>query len=482
MSFLKSVFSHLQNNTNPAICINGKFWSYLDLKKKVINLQLHWVENHDKGVLIVAHDHIDTYAAILACWSMGKFYVPIHPTYPKERVESIKSVFNSEYIFNPLMSDVPEIASDTNKLSFSTINEEDSWAYVLFTSGSTGEPKGVPISWNNLESFIIGFNDLGYVLSSEDRFLQMFDLTFDMSVLSFCVPLMMGACLYTVAHNSIKYAVIAELIESQRLTFAAMVPSILTYLQPYFKEINGRSLRYSLFAGEALYSDITAQWSQCVPNAQIDNLYGPTENTIVCTRYTFDRSNQLESQGVLSIGKEMKGSRCAIWDDFFQEVPNFASGNLWLSGSYLTSGYINRTDLNQAQFVINQGVKWYNTGDVARRGEDGNLFYVGRQDSQLKIQGYRIESAEIEFQLKKILPEGMRIVVIGVPNDRGIMELIAVAENYLWNVQKIKKHLANWLPPYMIPVRFVSYEQFPLNGNGKVDRKQISAWLKMINE
>jgi acyl-coenzyme A synthetase/AMP-(fatty) acid ligase len=285
-----------------------------------------------------------------------------------------------------------------------------------------------------------------------------------------------------VAHNSIKYAVIAELIESQRLTFAAMVPSILTYLQPYFKEINGRSLRYSLFAGEALYSDITAQWSQCVPNAQIDNLYGPTENTIVCTRYTFDRSNQLESQGVLSIGKEMKGSRCAIWDDFFQEVPNFASGNLWLSGSYLTSGYINRTDLNQAQFVINQGVKWYNTGDVARRGEDGNLFYVGRQDSQLKIQGYRIESAEIEFQLKKILPEGMRIVVIGVPNDRGIMELIAVAENYLWNVQKIKKHLANWLPPYMIPVRFVSYEQFPLNGNGKVDRKQISAWLKMINE
>ena len=475
---LDTVFNHLQDSQDPAMMIAGKAWTYPELKERVLAIESHWIKNKEGGILIVAHDHIDTYAAILACWSLGKFYVPIHPTYPEERVEQIKTIIKTEYVFDPIQNSVPARIAETDWTLTRAFPDEKSWAYVLFTSGSTGEPKGVPIGWSNLSSFMKGFRDLGYELNKRDRFLQMFDLTFDLSVMSFLVPLSLGASFYTVPYNSLKYAVIAELLEDHQLSFALMVPSILTYLSPYFDEINAKHLRYSLFCGEALHEDIVHQWAQCVPHAQIDNVYGPTENTIFCTRYTFDSSQPLTHQGILSIGSEMTNVACAIWNDHQQVLPEDEVGNLWLSGHYLTSGYLNRPDLNQSQFVMKDNVRWYNSGDLAARNKEGQLLYMGRQDSQLKIQGFRIEAAEVEFQLKKLIPEGSRVVALGIPNALGLMELVAVVENEEWDPMAIKEALAKVLPPYMIPSKLINMPSFPLNSNGKVDRKKITEWVK----
>lgn len=476
---LTRIFNQLNASQDIAIGIGGEEFSYRQLRSKVIRAQSIFKNRSETGILILANDHVDTYAAILACWSLGKFYVPIHPNYPQERREKIAQILQLEFIFDS-MSDSLEDRNIDDALTFPNgLPNPEALAYVLFTSGSTGEPKGVPIQWSNLCAFERGFQNMGYHLSSQDRFLQMFDLTFDLSIMSFLVPLTRGASFYTVSHDSMKYAVIAELLEEKKLTFALMVPSILTYLKPYFDEIVAHDLRYSLFCGEALHEDIVHLWSEVIPNAQIDNVYGPTENTIFCTRYTYRRNETNAShQGILSIGQTMESALVKIWDENKTELATGEVGNLWLGGTYLTKGYLNREDLNISQFVIQDNERWYNSGDRAMKNKDGDLLYIGRQDNQLKVQGFRIEASEVEFHLKKVVPQGVRLVVIAVRNSRGVAELVAVAENYSWDMKSSKDTLAKCLPGYMIPSHFITMNEFPLNSNGKVDRKNIEVWAQ----
>lgn len=475
---LTRIFNQLNASQDIAIGIGGEEFSYRQLRSKVIGAQAIFKNRSEKGILILANDNIDTYAAILACWSLGKFYVPIHPNYPQERREKIAQILQLDFIFDSTIDSLRDRKIDDALTFPNGLPNPEALAYVLFTSGSTGEPKGVPIQWSNLCAFERGFQNLGYYLSSQDRFLQMFDLTFDLSVMSFLIPLTLGASFYTVPHDSMKYAVIAELLEEKRLTFALMVPSILTYLKPYFDEIEATHLRYSLFCGEALHEDIVALWSDVIPQAQIDNVYGPTENTIFCTRYTYRRKETNAShQGILSIGQSMDFAQVKLWNDEKSDVMAGEAGNLWLGGQYLTQGYVNREDLNLTQFVIQDNVRWYNSGDRAMYTNQGDLLYMGRQDNQLKVQGFRIEASEVEFHLKNILPQGIRVVVLASNNRNGIVELVAVSEGYIWNDKAVKGELGKHLPGYMIPSHFLDMKEFPLNVNGKVDRKKIMTWV-----
>ena len=246
---------------------------------------------------LVANDDIETYASIFALWLEGKAYIPLHPNQPLNRCEEIVKQININTVLDSgetsrfLKSSVIKTSGLGSKKDLLT-NDIDAGdgdlAYVLFTSGSTGTPKGVTLNRRNVGAFMDSFWDSGITITEDDRCLQCFDLTFDVSVQCFLAPLTKGACMYTIPHDQIKYSYVFGLLDDHQLTFGAMAPSMLRYLKPYFGEINLPALKYCILTGEASPVDLVHQWQKCIPNARLFNFYGPTETTIYCTYYKID--------------------------------------------------------------------------------------------------------------------------------------------------------------------------------------------------
>lgn len=473
---------------NNAFYIEGCFYSYRDMAKAISKIRAVIKNISEANVGLVANDDIETYASIFALWLEGKCYVPLHPEQPIQRCLDIVSQVGMNYILDSSEAsrykDIQVIM--THYLSFDKLCLEytdnfsdDTLAYILFTSGSTGKPKGVPLSRGNVAGFVDAFYAMDIKLDSNDHCLQMFDLTFDLSVQSYLIPLLVGACVYTVSPKRIKYEAVFELLDEENLTFALMVPSVIHYLRPYMDEIDAPSMRYSLFCGEALPLDDTECWSRCVPNARIDNVYGPTENTIYCTDYIFNREGEnKESNGVLSIGKSMKGTQTIIVDEKNEILAANEKGELCLAGMQLTPGYWNNPDKNQEAFFLKDGTRFYRTGDICTMDSDGDILYFGRKDSQVKIQGFRIELSEIECIARKFYDNSIAVVAIPLyDNNRNCTIQLVVESTDRASADTLTNYLKEYLPPYMIPQRIHFLERFPLNVNNKIDRKKITTLL-----
>lgn len=355
---------------------------------------------------------------------------------------------------------------------------DDLTAYILFTSGSTGKPKGVQISRGNIAAFMEAFWQTGIRIDETDRCLQCFDLTFDLSVMSYLTPLVKGACTYTVPHDQIKYNYIYGLLEDHRLTFALMVPSTIRYLRPYFEEIHLPDMRYSLFCGEALPLDMTEEWSKCLPNAEIDNVYGPTEDTIFCSCYRYCREGGNKAvNGILSIGKSMNGGKMIIADDEGRELPAGQQGELCLAGRQLTPGYWKNPEKNREMFfTAEDGTRFYRTGDLCVMDEEGDIMYYGRLDFQAKIQGYRVELGEIEYHAREYLKD-KNAVAVAFDNITGNTEIALFVESAEIPADRLTEYMRTKMPAYMIPTRILFVPQFPLNINGKTDRNRLKSML-----
>ena len=485
-----SILNHKDNN---AFYINGVFSTYEDLASKISNIRRS-ISNHVKDeeqiIGLIANDDLETYAAIIALWLEGKAYVPISPETPIERNQniineaSIKTVIDSSNIkyFQDINTIESKILPNTSiNLTPQKIGDK-SLAYMLFTSGTTGKPKGVPITRANLIGFVDAFWNMGFEINSNDKCLQMFELTFDLSVMSYLIPLLKGACIYTIPKDKIKYSYIFELMEDQELTVSLMVPSILHYLRPYFDEINMPKMKYSLFCGEALPLDITHEWSKCLPNARIVNVYGPTEDTIFCTSYDYNRIDLNKAHnGVLSVGKPMKGTYTILIDEDNQILPLGSTGELCLGGIQLTPGYWKNDEKNkEAFFMVNylgNEERFYKTGDLCKTDMDGDLLYLGRIDFQTKIQGFRVELSEIEFYAKEFLKK-INVVVIAMVDPIGNTELGMVIEEKQFDTTSMLAYMKLKLPAYMIPKKIAFVDVFPLNVNGKIDRNKLQSLFK----
>lgn len=459
-----------------AFYINDTFYTYRQLSERISASRsvIRAAEIDENIWALHLHDDLNTYASIFALWMEGKAYVPLHPSWPKERLDSIVMQIGCHNHLDSCDAACSELILDDWKNA-----NEDALAYILFTSGSTGVPKGVKLSRKNVAAFMDSFWKTGITLDETDRCLQVFDLTFDVSVQSFLVALSRGACVYTVPYGQVKYLHAASLIQKQKITFGAMAPSMLTYLRPYFKEFDARSLKTCILTAEACPVDLMEDWYKCAVNTEIYDFYGPTEATIYCTYYKLTKGGQnLSLNGIVSIGQPLANVSAIILDDSGKIITDSSKGELCVAGPQVTTGYWNNPEKNATSFFVLDGVRYYHTGDLCYRDASGNIMYSGRIDQQAKIQGFRVELGEIEYHAREFYNNERRVLAAAFQNSQNLTEIALFVEATDEDCATLLKYLRGKMPHYMIPTRILYEPVFPLNKSEKVDRNVLKQKLK----
>ncbi|MGH8195788.1 MAG: amino acid adenylation domain-containing protein [Woeseiaceae bacterium] len=488
-----------QHGARPALISGGTEVSYKRLFATARGIRDEIIEQgfgHAKRIGIVTSVSIETYASLLAVWSLGAAYVPLNSHNPVERnariierarlnliltsrVREDWSTYLPDAHRSPRVLSTRNVRPGVGRLEFPEV-ERSALAYIFFTSGSTGTPKGVPISHANLSAFmnaVLTDGNDGFI--AEDRFLQMFERTFDLSIVSFLAPWSVGACCCVVPEGGIHFMNILKVLSNENVTVALMVPSVLPYMQRFFDEVRLPALRLSQFCGEPLMQDMVSGWSQCVPNACIENVYGPTEATIYCTKYLweYDRANTESVNGIVPIGRPMAGTRTLVLDEQAHHCPVGTRGELCLVGEQVMTTYWNDRKQTAASFlpVTLEGnlVNAYRTGDIAYENANGNLIYCGRLDSQVKIDGHRIELGEIEYFARRFIGSSTAVVVV-TRDDLGAQELNLFIGGSNIDRRGLEECLKENLPEYMLPSSTIVLPELPLNLNGKIDRQALA--------
>ena len=482
-----------KNPSNNAFCIDEEYYTYTQFGQCVskVRTALQGCYNHNSKVGLVINDDLETYASIIALWLEGDCYVPLHPDWPLERCVDICEQVELDLILdsskatryeNVNVIGTVSLAYEQECLDLNESISDEELAYILFTSGSTGKPKGVQLTRKNLASFMDSFWKTGIVINENDRCLQAFDLSFDVSVQSFLVALTRGACCYTIPHGQIKYIYVGGLIEGQKLTFGAMAPSMLRYLKPYFDEIDASSLKTCILTAEACPLSLIEDWFNCATNTEIYDFYGPTECTIYCTYYKLKKDeNNKSHNGVISIGTPMANCIGLILDEAGNELPADQKGELCIAGDQVTKGYWNNDEKNASSFfykeVDGNNLRFYHTGDLCYKDSDGDIMYSGRLDHQAKIQGFRVEMGEIEYHARVFLGD-KNVVCMAFENKEMLNEIAMFIESKEFNVDEMVAYLRTKMPSYMIPSKVYFVPVFPLNSNDKIDKVKLKAMIQ----
>lgn len=419
--------------------------------------------------------------AIIAILKCGAAYVPLDPTYPEQRLKffvedsGLKIVLtHREREFsganNLVIENFLEHVDDkvlATSLDVKPTSED--LAYLIYTSGSTGVPKAVKVTHSNVYSLITWAEE--YFNRAElEKVLASTSLNFDISIFELLVPIALG-------HESVIVEnALSLLTDSPNITLVNSVPSALRTL------VENNSIPKSVItinsAGEQLPLDLLNQLLQFKSVQSVNNLYGPTEDTVysTCKKFTQRENSQP------TIGQPIKGTQAYIISDIGNRVPQGVAGELVLCGDGITKGYFNRDELTAERFVENRfdvsSQNMYKTGDVVRQLSNGEIQYFGRKDQQIKIRGYRIELSEVEHHLAQI-KEVEAAVVTAYENSQHSHTIAAYittkdkSDITVARKREIQQELALCLPNYMIPSEFAVLDNFPLNNNGKIDRKQL---------
>ena len=476
-----------------AFSIHEEHYAYQLLGQNLtkIRCELIRTDYHNTKVGLVINDDLETYASIISLWLEGNCYVPLHPNWPLERCLDICEQVELDLILDSSEKSRYENVQvlKTSELEY-TVDcfepkqgvSDDELAYILFTSGSTGKPKGVMMMRKNVAAFMDSFWQTGIEITEKDRCLQCFDLTFDVSVQGYLVPLTKGACCYTVPHGQIKYIYASGLIEDHQLTFGAMAPSMLRYLKPYFEEIDATSLKSCILTAEACPLNLMEDWYNCATNTEIYDFYGPTECTVYCTYYKLNKGGKNKTlNGIISIGKPLSNCIGLILDEKGNELPVGEKGELCIAGDQVTKGYWKNEEKDASAFffkeVNGENMRFYHTGDLCYKDEDGDILYSGRLDHQAKIQGFRVEMGEIEWHAREFLGE-KNVVCMAFENKDGLTEIAMFMETEEFNPEEMIAYMRTKMPSYMIPTRLFFVPVFPLNANDKTDKVKLKAMIR----
>lgn len=481
-------FLEVAVNNPEAIAIvdtNGTNYSYGELLAQALIISRS-IRDDGNYVGVYTDNNYYTYAGILAVLLRNKAFIPLNNKFPDERLSNIITqseviqVIGCENSRGRIeeLGDVELIVADVNSKEGQTENinwtyEPNSIAYILFTSGSTGVPKGIPISYLNFSSFITSLQKK-FQLDQNNKVLQAFELSFDVSLGLTFLALNSGAQLILVPLDGIIAVSAYKSIVDYKVDFVTLPPSAVNYQEKY-KLIPQFKLPFvatTLFTGEALPFEVAKKWKSVAENTKIHNAYGPTEVTVWSYFYEIDDNTENELvNGLCPIGHPLDGVNVLI-EPLEKDINR---GELLLGGDHVFEKYHQNPEKTKEVFTERNGHRWYRTGDNVLLNEFGNLVYINRLDNQVKVNGYRIELGEIEHALREFLNVDTAVVLVGV-DDKGNKQLEAFLDVDV-DRKKLQDELVHHLTFYMIPKVYHNIGAFPVNTNGKIDRKKLQNQL-----
>ncbi len=499
----------------PALFVAGSRLSYAELAGLARRVS-GWLGTSSTGsakVGIVASRSIEAYASVLGTLWSGAAYVPINPKTPEDRLIQILRMTELDALIvdsaaagqlsdrvlenaprRILAGSAPSALLATAKRSGVTVENfvdlpdggpaqpvpvsEDALAYIIFTSGTTGVPKGVMIENGSVLKMVeVMQRRLGY--RPEDRMSAASELTFDPSVFGMFMAWSAGASLHVVPESQLMAP--GKFIREQHLTIWNSAPSIALFMQRIGMLSPGAfpELRCSLFGGEALPLALAQAWQAAAPNSVVDNLYGPTEATVQCTgQRLMDPPNFTPSRGSLAIGPALEGIDADVLDADLNPVPGSEPGELVVSGRQLSRGYLGDPKMTAARFPVLRGKRWYRTGDLVYRDETGAFHHLGRIDNQVKVLGNRVELEEVEAHLRAAAGTDLAVAIAWpVTNDRA-SGIVAFLCNSRVDATATLEALRKRVPGYMIPREIRELEAMPLLSSGKIDRNALFRQLE----
>ena len=434
--------------------------------------------------------------ALLAILKAGGVYVPLDPASPAARLAIILGDVDARLILTERkFSDVlpreglrltyvdadADIIAGQSEANLPTTTTALNLAYIMYTSGSTGVPKGVGIPHRAVVRLV---KDTGYVsLSADEVFLHFAPLSFDASTFEIWGSLLNGARLALApAQRAMSLAELAAVIARQGVTTLWLTAGLFHQMvDEGLSELRG--VRQLLAGGDVLSATHVRQALEQWPETRVINGYGPTETTTFACSEAMGHSAEVGER--VLIGRPIANTKVYILDEGMRAAPVGVRGQIYIGGDGLARGYVGRAEQTAERFVPDPysemgGERLYATGDIGSYGEDGRIEFVGRRDGQVKVRGFRIETGEIEAVLSQY--PGLRdVVVIARANGANDKDLVAyvVTDNADLTYDELQDFLTQRLPVYMAPARFVTLERFPLTPNGKIDRAALPAPEKM---
>ncbi|MEU7579736.1 non-ribosomal peptide synthase/polyketide synthase [Streptomyces sp. NPDC041068] len=494
----------------PALTFEGSTLSYAELDERSNRLARHLIAQGagpEKFVALAIPRSAEQIVALLAVVKSGAAYVPIDPEQPMDRIAymladcapflllTVGTVTDRlpQSSVERVLLDAPETAREIGALPASGISATerptarlaDSPAYVIHTSGSTGEPKGVLVSHRNVTRLLTSAAQR-LSFGPDDVWTAFHSYAFDFSVWEVWGPLLHGGRLVVVPRDVTRSSAdFLRLVTDERVTVLSQTPSAFYELMRADEEEPGNgpwhTLRYVVLGGEALDLGQLGSWyaRRTCEAPTLVNMYGITETTVHVTELTLD-AETVSDQTACLIGRALPDLRVHVLDDFLNLLPPGVPGEMYVAGPGLARGYLGRPGLTSERFVADPfgpaGSRMYRTGDIARWNADGVLEYTGRSDDQVKIRGFRLELGEIRAALASRPDVAQSVVVVrrDRPGDTRLVAYVVPAGPSL-DPAALRGFLTERLPEYMVPSAVVPLDRLPLTSNGKLDQKALPA-------
>lgn len=466
-----------------AVVCKDSYITYKGLNDKVHQLAGHMKENgigYNTVIAILMDKSIDLVITIMAILKAGGTYLPLDPDYPEQRLDYMIENSSAEFLmidkcyvdkFKKNIKKIIVTDALKNRREYADdkcVGCSSDLAYILYTSGSSGMPKGVSITQKSVHNFVFGMNRV-IKMNGVKSILSSTTISFDIFGLELFMSLLNGLKMVLV-HKEIQLDPkhVADLIYKQKIDLIQMTPSRMQsfLLHRDFQECL-RCVKSILIGGEAFPQKLLENLKE-LTNADIYNVYGPTETTIWSTVVN------LKEREKITAGKPISNTRLYILDEQRHVLPIYGIGELYIGGDGVASGYVNQSELTQDKFISEKSIdekKIYRTGDLARWLPTGEIQILGRIDNQVKIRGYRIEISEIEELFYKY--KGIsKAIVLDKDDERSASKyLVAYYETEeSISKQSLNEFLRRYLPEYMIPSQFIKMKKIPLLENGKVNR------------